>query len=210
MLRVFKLRSAMSVGAWTLMVFSAAAIASLAGHTAQLSGDSAFVRHLADAAGVVSAASGLILATYTGVLIGVTAIPVWAANVRVLPVLFGLSGLGAAVSLLELIGDRQTSLNTIGIGVAIVESALLFWFERRGDPRSAALHNGTAATLTRSAGALSGPVALAARLLSLSSLGGVPVRLVASVAMVLGSLLTRFGWIAAGRASAADVSISLR
>jgi hypothetical protein len=206
MLRVFKRRSPMSVGAWTLMLFSAAAVASLAGHFPSMS-DVPFLPRIADAAGIVAAASGLVLATYTGVLIGVTAIPVWAAHVRVLPILFGLSGLGAAVSILELLGDRAASLNLIGIGVAVVETALLFWFERRGDPRSAVLHSGQAATLIRTAGALSGPLALAARLLSH---GGVPVRLVAAVAMIAGSLLTRFGWIAAGRASAADVSIALR
>ena len=87
MLRVFKLRSPMSVGAWTLVVFSnAALIAFIPGMP------------LGAAATIVSAITGALLATYTGVLIGATVIPVWARNVDILPIHFGASGLGAAVS----------------------------------------------------------------------------------------------------------------
>ena len=215
MLRIFKPQSPMSVGAWTLFVFSAAAVASFIGHDVighDVAGDAAqglpwVVAGLADLVGLIAALTGLVLATYTGVLIGVTVIPVWTAHVRVLPVLFGLSGLGAAVSILELLGDRPTSLNAMGIAVAVAETALLLLLERRGDPRRKALHAGAAGVMTRSAGVLSGPVALAVRL---ASLWWPPVRLVASVAMIVGSALTRFGWIAAGRASARDLDISLR
>ena len=98
MLRVFKIQSPMSVGAWTLMLFSLAAVASLAAH--EVPDAPAWLALAGAAAGLLAGLTGLILATYTGVLIGVTAIPVWSAHVGVLPLLFGLSGLGAAVSLL--------------------------------------------------------------------------------------------------------------
>jgi hypothetical protein len=55
--------------------------------------------------------------------------------------------------------------------------------------------------MTRLAGLLSGPIALVLRL---SSIWMPPVRLLASVAMIVGSALARFGWIAAGRVSAQD------
>lgn len=202
MLRVFKIQSPMSVGAWTLMLFSVAAVASLAAHEA--TDAPSWIALVGAAAGLLAALTGLILATYTGVLIGVTAIPVWSAHVGALPLLFGLSGLGAAVSLLELVGDRTRPLNVIGIGVALAETGLLIWFERPG-PQSgvgrAPIRQGASGAMTRSAGLLSGPIALVLRV---SSIWMPPVRLVASVAMIAGSALTRFGWIAAGRVSAQD------
>ena len=210
MLRVFKPQSPMSVGAWTLVVFSAAAVASLLGHYAighALTDLPRIVAILTIATDVIAALAGLVLATYTGVLIGVTVIPVWSAHVRILPVLFGLSGLGAAISILELLGDRPPSLNAMGMAVAAAETGLLVLLGRPGDASREALHRGTAGTLTRAAGLLSGPVALAVRL---ASLWWPPVRLAASVAMIVGSALTRFGWIAAGRVSARDVDHPLR
>jgi formate-dependent nitrite reductase membrane component NrfD len=205
MLRVFKVRSPMSVGAWTLPVFSAAAVISVGAHA--LSGAAPWLAVLGQAAGAVSALTGLVLATYTGVLLGVTAIPVWAAHVRLLPLLFGLSGLGAAVSLVELLGDRTRALNGLGLGVAIIETAFLVVLEERGELARRPLHEAGAGTLIRSSGVLSGPVALVIRLASLWAPG---VRLLASVAMIVGSALTRVGWIAAGRLSAHDQESALR
>jgi formate-dependent nitrite reductase membrane component NrfD len=202
MLRVFKIQSPMSVGAWTLMVFSAAAVASLALH--EVHDAPTWVALVGAAAAILAGLTGLVLATYTGVLIGVTAIPIWSAHVRVLPLLFGLSGLGAAVSLIELVGDRSRPLNLMGIGVAVAETCLLVSFERRArvnriNPRPR--REGTPGALTRLAAFLSGPIALVVRV---SSIWTPPIRLIASFAMLLGSALTRFGWIAAGRVSAQD------
>ena len=121
MLRVFKVQSPMSVGAWTLVAFSSAAGAAAFADLAHRStGGKMPVTIVADAAEILSAATGLVLATYTGVLLGATAIPVWSRNARVLPMLFGASGMGAAVSTLELLGHRTRALNRIGIGAALV------------------------------------------------------------------------------------------
>src|SRR5688572_32476540 len=70
MLRVFKPQSPMSVGAWTLALFGASSTAALVvpGKT------------LRDVAATVSAATGLVMATYTGVLLGATALPQWNAH----------------------------------------------------------------------------------------------------------------------------------
>ena len=179
MLRVFKLRSPMSVGAWTLVVFSTAAIAALL--------PLGLIAHVATA---VAGLSGAILATYTGVLIGATAIPVWSRNVDILPIHFGASGLGAAVSMLELLGHRTAAMNALGITAAVIETILMLALMRRGSSSGALMHG---------AEALSGPVPLSLRVLG----ANVPALRIAAAAITLaGSMLTRFAWIAAGRRSA--------
>lgn len=176
MLRVFKLQSPMSVGVWTLVLFTNAAIAALLP-----------LGVLSDAATIVAGASGAILATYTGVLIGATAIPVWARNVDVLPVHFGASALGAAVSILELLGHRTPAMNALGIVGAAVETLLILLFLRRGS---------SAGRLMHAAEILSGPVPLALRLAA----SHVPaVRVAVAAITIAGSLLTRVSWIHAGR-----------
>ena len=202
MLRVFKLQSAMSVGAWTLVVFSnAAAAAAFADAADRASGGRLPVRLVGNAADVLSAATGLVLSTYTGVLIGVTAIPAWSHNAALLPVHFGASGLGAAVSLLELLGHDDRALNRLAIGAAAVETAIGASLELRDDPALEPLKDGNSGLVTRLGGVLSGPVPLLLRLIGGRSRR---VRQVAATATIAGSLLTRFGWIAAGRASAAS------
>ena len=200
MLRVFKLRSPMSVGAWTLVAFSnAAAAAAFADAADRATGGTLPVKVLGNAAEALSAATGLVLSTYTGVLIGATAIPAWSRNVRLLPIHFGASGLGAAVSLLELLGHRDRSLNALGIGAAAVETAIGLALESRTDRVMQALREGWSWRMTRAGGLLSGPLPLALRLLAGRSPAG---RRLAAVSTVAGSLLTRIGWLAAGRQSA--------
>src|SRR4051794_22115261 len=83
MLRVFKPQSAMSVGSWTLASFSATTSAAL-------------VPRISSIAVPASAMLGAGMLTYTGVLIGATAIPVWHENVKLLPIHFAASGVAAA------------------------------------------------------------------------------------------------------------------
>ena len=123
MLRVFKLQSPMSVGAWTLVAFSnASAAATFCDLVDRASRGRIPVRMIGNAAESLAAATGLVLSTYTGVLIGATAIPAWSENVAILPLHFAASGVGAAVSLLELMGHRDGALNALGAGAALVET----------------------------------------------------------------------------------------
>lgn len=200
MLRVFKPQSPMSVGAWTLTAFgssaAAAAFAELAGRRF------APVRVVADAAGALAAATGLSMASYTGVLVGATAIPAWNRSVSVLPIHFAASGLASAVSLLELLGHDHPALNRLGIAAALVETATGAIHELDPDPAHAPLKEGTSGALVRAGGVLSGPLPLVLRLLG--------ARRAAAVAAIAGSLLTRYGWVAAGRESARDPRIPLQ
>src|SRR5206468_4937407 len=68
-----------------------------------------------------SAFFGMLLATYTGVLIGATAIPAWFLHRLLLPIHFGTAGLGSAAGLLELLGQRIAPLNALGYYAAAVE-----------------------------------------------------------------------------------------
>lgn len=204
MLRVIKPQSPMSVGVWTLVAFSGAATkAALARLVASrtssrlLQGAARAVLLPADAASV---ATGLVLSTYTGALIGVTAVPVWARNVRVLPLHFGMSGLGSAAAMLELRRDRA-ALHRVGIGTAAVETLIETYLEARRDRAFDPLHNGRSGLLIRLGAALSGPLPLALRLLGGRSRA---LRVAAAVSMLAGSAITRFAWMEAGRASAED------
>src|SRR4029079_16565284 len=74
-----------------------------------------------------SAIFGMLLATYTGVLLGATTIPAWFLHHRLLPIHFGTAGLGSAAALLELLGHRIAPLNALGLFAAAVETVLLIW-----------------------------------------------------------------------------------
>jgi len=159
-----------------------------------------------DAADLLAAATGLVMTTYTGVLIGATAIPVWNRHVRLLPIHFAASALGSAASLLELFGHDDPALDTLAILAAAVETATGAIVEGDRAAASAALTSGASGWMTRAGGALSGPVPLALRLLGRRS---PKVRRTAALLTVAGALLTRFGWWAAGSASADDPRVPL-
>jgi len=201
MLRVFKLQSPMSVGAWTLVAFSnAAGAAAFADWIDRATGGRVPVRVIGNAAEAVAAATGLVLSTYTGVLIGATAIPVWSENVRVLPVHFGASAVGAAVSILELLGHRDPALNLLGAGAAAVETLVGASLELSSREALVPLKQDWTGAVVRAGGVLSGPLPLALRLMA----GRSPsARKAAAISTIVGSLLTRVGWLAAGRESAA-------
>ena len=199
MLRVFKVRSPMSVGAWTLVAFSNAAGASAFANALMKTSHARLpIRIVADAAEVLAAATGLVLSTYTGVLIGATSVPVWSRNVALLPIHFGASGIGATVSILELMGHRERALNTLGIGAAAVETTIGIVLESRNDPALDPLKHGPSGRVTRLGGVLSGPLPLALRVMGGRS---ITARRAAAVSTIVGSLLTRVGWLAAGRVS---------
>ena len=202
MLRVFKPQSAMSMGAWILVFFSMFVFPGLICLEARHF-------HLFDGAldGILlslaafficgSALFGVLLSTYTGVLIGATVIPAWFLHRTLLPIHFGIAGLGSAAALLELLGHRIAPLHFIGFTAAAIETALGIWLLcDRHDAADRALHHGSAGWWIRVAELLAGPVAFILRLAGL-----IPF---AAIAFMLGALLSRFGWLRAGQVSGAD------
>ena len=202
MLRVFKHRSAMSMGAWILSAFGACAVPGLIAlelHARQIF-PGALDQLLRVAAGLLifgSAIFGTLLATYTGVLIGATAIPAWFLHRTLLPIHFGTAGLGSAAAVLELLGHRIPALNFVGFYAAGVETALLIWLsvDKHG-AADRAIHEHGSGWLIRIGEVLNGPLALALRFFAF-----IPF---AAISFLLGALVSRVGWIVVGKVSGAD------
>ena len=182
MLRVLKPQSAMSVGAWTVAAFGGLATG------AALFKSNAF--------GMGAAITGLVMSTYTGVLVGATSIPAWSTHASLLPAHFGASAVASASSLLELRGHKQPALSALATIAAVFETATGAAIELDRRLASEPLRRGTSGTTMRIAGFFSGPVPLLLRLLR--------KRKAAAASQVLGSLITRIAWVEAGRASARD------
>ncbi len=202
MLRVFKHRSAMSMGAWILSFFGACAIPGLI--ALELHAHQTFpgtldqlLRVAASVFIFASAIFGTLLATYTGVLIGATAIPAWFLHRVLLPIHFGTAGLGSASAVLELLGHRIPALNFLGFYAAGVESALLIWLsvDKHG-VADRAIHEHGSGWLIRIGEVLNGPLALVLRFLGL-----IPF---AAISFLIGALVSRIGWIAVGKVSSSD------
>lgn len=213
MLRIFKPQSPMSMGAWVLAAFGTFSSANL---FAQLIEDRfgpiAAISVLKNSSQALSMLFGLPFHNYTGVLIGATAIPVWNHNIRSLPIHFGTSGLAAGTSILELMGNEDsTALNLIGIGASALETYEGYHLELERDPEiNRPLKRGVSGWITRAGGVLSGPLPLALRLAALLMGGRAKkLRRAAAVSAIAGSILTRYGWVHAGRASARDWRLPL-
>ena len=214
MLRVFKVQSPMSVGAWTLSAFASASAASaFAEAIDRMYGGLMPVRVLGNAAEALAAGTGLVMSSYTGVLIGATVIPVWNENVRTLPLHFAASGMGSAVSILELMGhDDSRALNVLGLGAAAYEAYEGLHIETHPTATNAPLRVGMSGWVTRSGGVMSGPIPLLLRLASISTRGDTArnFRRAAAMSTLVGSFITRIAWMMAGHASARNPSLPLR
>src|SRR5256885_496810 len=192
----------MSMGAWILSLFGACAVPGLIAlelHAHQtFTGTLDQLLRLA-AGGFIfgSAIFGTLLATYTGVLIGATAIPAWFSHRTLLPIHFGTAGLGSAAALLELLGHRIAALNFLGYYAAGVESALLIWLslDKQG-AANRAIHEHGSGWLIRIGEILNGPLALGLRFFGL-----IPF---AALSFLIGALVSRFGWIWVGKISGSD------
>jgi len=202
MLRVFKHRSPMSMGAWILTAFGMFAVPGLIAlelHSHQVF-PGTFDQLLSFAAGIFilgAAIFGTLLATYTGVLIGATAIPAWFLHRTLLPIHFGTAGLGSAAAALELFGYRISALNFIGFYAAAVETVLLIWLSvAKHGAADRAIHEHGSGWIIRISEVLSGPLALILRFF-----GFVPW---AAISFLVGALASRFGWLAVGKVSGTD------
>ncbi|HEU5243847.1 MAG TPA: NrfD/PsrC family molybdoenzyme membrane anchor subunit [Gaiellaceae bacterium] len=151
MLRVVKVTSPMNIGSWVLL---ASGGASNTAAVLELVGRLKPVKLLAEA---VSTVAGPLLATYTGVLIADTAVPVWHDGRQELPWIFGASAAataGAASAIFVPPGDAGPARRLAVAGV-LAEGALMQAMERRLGKVGEVYREGAAEKLSRAAKGLS-------------------------------------------------------
>jgi|KBSMisStaDraftv2_1062788.scaffolds.fasta_scaffold02087_7 formate-dependent nitrite reductase membrane component NrfD len=201
MLRVFRPTSPMSVGSWILALSGAANGAGvLLGRR----------RGVLGAAGRVGTAAGgglgALLAGYTGVLLANTAVPLWQAARRELPVLFVGSGMASAGAVLELFPDSGASrklthwYGSIGKVVALGAMVAMERSAPRAPRVTEPLRSGATGALWRAG------LALTAAGLFASGLGNGTRRRerIAAALTLAGALATRLAVVHAGKRSARD------
>jgi formate-dependent nitrite reductase membrane component NrfD len=152
MLRVFKITSPMNVGAWVLFVNAGASITAAA---SELVGRLAPVKLAAEVAGALF---GPPLATYTGVLLANTAVPVWHDARQELPWLFGASAAasaGAAACMFVAPEDAGPA-RRLAVGGVAVEVALMQAMELRLGKTGEVYRRGAAGKLSWAAKGLTG------------------------------------------------------
>jgi Polysulphide reductase, NrfD len=205
MLRIFKLRSPMSVGAWTLAVFSSALFLAVVCQEILSRGyASPLINALRWVGESIGMATGLVLLSYTSVLLAATVIPVWSENRRLLPLHFVASSLGTSAGILELAGFLNRATNRMALVACIVETCVGVSIEMRRRAVDKPLRDGRTGLALRIAETLSGPLPLILRIFLGQSLG---VRRAASVLFILGAIASRYVWIAAGRESSRDAGV---
>jgi formate-dependent nitrite reductase membrane component NrfD len=201
MLRVFRPSSPMSVGSWVL-----AAATPLSAGSALLTFSRGFPRRLGQAAGIAAGFLGLPLASYTGVLISNTAVPLWQQTRRSLPILFAASsvaGMGALFELMHLSPRERRIMDAFTLAGRLAELGAGRLLERdiAGPPRVAQpLHEGVSGTLWKAAGVLTA----ASLVVSLLPGNGRTRRILAGGLGTLGCLCVRFAIFQAGKVSAND------
>jgi formate-dependent nitrite reductase membrane component NrfD len=205
MLRIFKPRSPMNLGAWCLSAFSVTGAGAVG---ADLLG----WRQTARGLGAAEAALGSYLGSYTGVLLATTAVPVWARSRIFLGPIFvaTATATGAAATRLTLAAAGQdadhpshVALGRIEAGAILAELTLSTVNERRLGRAGEAISHGTAAVLFRAAQAL---VVTGLVLPRIGRRRGdrLAAQNAASVLYLAGGLAFRLAWIRAGRASVSD------
>jgi hypothetical protein len=203
MLRIFKPRSPMSMGAWCLSAFSSFAFGAAA---ADYLGRRRLARVLTGSTAVL----GMYLGSYTGVLLSSTAVPVWARSRVFLPAIFTCTAAakGAAANRLVLaalgvpVGDpSRTALGSVETAAIAGELVLSSLNERRLGRLGLALDQGRANRLFELA---KWSVRAGLSLRFARKRGGPWVHHLASVLYLLGGLSFRFAWVEAGKTSARD------
>jgi len=203
MLRIFKPRSPMSMGAWCLVGFSTTTAASVAA-------DLVMADRAARATGVLSALLGGYLGSYTGVLLASTAVPVWARSHLFLGPIFVCTGAatGAAASRLALVAagwptghPTREALGRVETGAMATELILSQVNELRLGRLAEGLEHGKPGRWFNAAKWL---VRVGLTLRLVRARGGPKVHHAASLCYLGAGLCFRYGWVEAGRASARD------
>lgn len=223
MLRIIKLRSPMSLGTWGLTIFGvfcglgAVRQAAQDGWLGWLSPLNRLLLLLSPRLiGIVGSLFAFFVGGYTGILLAITAVPLWAKNYLLLGPLFLASALSTATSAITAIltcmrGSSHQALRrlerfdtiTLTTELALLVAALL----RSGPIIGRPLRRGMLAGLLHW-GTIGGGIVLPLVLQSTSAWGRrEPSRIVsglASALVLVGGFILRYVWVMGGRASAAD------
>ncbi len=203
MLRIFKPRSPMNMGAWCLAAFSGTAAGAVG----------ADLLSRPRAARALGAATGLLggyLGSYTGVLLASTAVPVWARSRGLLGPIFvaTATATGAAATRLTLVArglpdahPTGKALGTIETAAMLTELSLSAVNERRLGQAAESLRRGRPGLLFRTA---QSAVVLGFSTRLLGRRKAPIAHDLASLLYLAAGLAFRFAWIEAGRASATD------
>jgi hypothetical protein len=201
MLRIVKLRSPMSLGAWALTLFGNLAAAAVG---ADLLGR----RKAAQRLGAATAVVGGYLGSYTGVLLAVTAVPVWARSRLFLGPIFvsTAAATGAAATRLTLVATgmpvghpTRRALGTVETGAMTAELLLSVLNERRLGPLASGLETGRPGKLFKAA---KWSVRAGLALRAVRKPLGPRAHHLASLLYLAAGLMFRYAWVGAGRESA--------
>lgn len=206
MLRVFRPTSPMNMGAWILS--GTAPTAFVAEMLWRRNGP---LGALGRMSGAASGLFGMGLATYTGVLISNSAIPVWSESRQVLPILFAASAMTSAAATFDMVGleHEYKPAATFGRIGRTAELLLSFALERKVSavPRvGLPLHRGKSGFLWK-AGSVLTAASLAVTFLPMQKRRR---RILSGVLATMGSFCIRFGIHEAGTPSAEDSKASFR
>jgi hypothetical protein len=197
MFRVVKVTSPMNVGSWVLLFSGGAST------TAALLRVAGRLRRVRTAASIVSTLSGPPLATYTGVLISDTAVPVWHEARRELPWIFGASAAasaGAAASMFAHPRDAGPARRLAVAGV-LAEGALMQAMQLRLGGLGEVYRQGEARTFSRAA---KGMATTGAALLATRGRKSRGAAVLGGALVCAGELSLRWAVFKAGKQSARD------
>lgn len=205
MLRVFRPTSPMNMGAWILSSVPPTALGALVFRHRSGAGNA-----IGRGFGYLSGICGLGLATYTGVLVSNSVIPLWQESRRELPVLFGASAMAASASLFEMLPqhpEEHRIIQTFGTIGRVAELVFSILLEKRASaiPRLAApLRKGASGVMWRTAALLTAGSLVVSLLPGKSQ----TKRFAGGLLGSLGSLCMRCGIHYAGVASSRDARAS--
>jgi formate-dependent nitrite reductase membrane component NrfD len=203
MLRVFKVTSPMNVGAWILLVSGGAS------NTAALLELLDRLKPVKLAAESVAALAGPPLATYTGVLVSDTAVPVWHEGRHELPWIFGASAAASAGAAACAFLDPADAgpARRLAVGAVAAEGSLMQAMELRLGEVGEVYRQGAAVRLSWAAKALAGTGAAI-----LATRGGKSRRAAAvgGALVCAGELCLRWSVFKAGFQSARDPKYTVK
>ena len=207
MLRVFRPTSPMSVGSWVLAIATP-----MTAGSAMLTFAHGRMHRWGRMAGIGAGILGMPLATYTAVLISNTAVPVWQAGRRTLPLLFAASSMAGVGSLLDLMplqpAERRVGqfFGTAGRILELAAGAVME-HEVSSVPQVGRVYREGVAGALWKAATIATASSLAIALLPGQSRAK---RAAAGVLGTIGAVCLRFAVFHAGRASALDPRATFR